>query len=208
MSQSLWEIIVTIYNFLKPLREADTRAGVATADLVELRSNLRNRLEYLRTEITGQHSERDAYFVLFPLVAHCDELVKKLILDISNLEWPPLQQELYQVADAGELFFELLDSVLGKPETLPLVYEVYYFCLNDGFCGRYSANPERLASYRQNLRKHILLQPVEAVPALATAKVRASFHIPDYVYYAGAGLLLLLVYSLLNFLGSRWQPMN
>jgi type IV/VI secretion system ImpK/VasF family protein len=207
MSQALWESIVTINNILNPLREAETESIISMIDLVELRSKVRTQLEDLRTAITQQYSERDAYYVLFPLTAHCDELVKKLILDTHQLEWPPLQQELYQVDDAGDLFFELLDNALSKPETLFLVYEVYYFCLNDGFCGRYSVNPGRVADYLQKLRKHIQLQPIAATSSpLLTPARRAYFRIPNTVYYGGTGLLLILVYLFLTHLASTWQP--
>lgn len=209
MNQDLWEMVAIINNLLIPLREADTPATIAMVDLVDLRSKLRTQLDYLRTAITEQYSERDAYFVLFPLTAHCDELVKHLILDINQLEWPPLQQELYQVVDAGDLFYELLDNALRKPETLPLVYEVYYFCLRDGFYGRYSGNPDRLADYTQRLCEHIRLQPIEAThisPPVITK--RSYFRLLNYVYYGGAGLLLITVYVFLTFLANSWHPMN
>ena len=115
MNQVTWERIVAINNLLIPLREADTAAAIEIINLVELRSKLRTQLDNLRSAISEQYSERDAYFILFPLTAHCDELIKNLILEIKQLEWPPLQQELYQVDDAGDLFYELLDNLLGKP---------------------------------------------------------------------------------------------
>ena len=208
MSQVFWARMVTINTILNPLREAETESAILKIDLVELRSKLRVQLEDLRKAITEQYSERDAYYVLFPVTAHCDELVKKLILDVHHLEWPPLQQELYQVDDAGDLFFELLDNALSKPETLFLVYEVYYFCLNDGFCGRYSINPDKLADYLQKLRKHIQLQPIVATSLpLTTLSKRAYFRIPNYLYYCSAGVLLTLVYCFLLYLASTWDPL-
>lgn len=210
MNQNLWEMIVNINKLLNPLRETDDPSIVASFDLVELRAKLRNQLEFLRTAITEQYSERDAYFVLFPLTAHCDEIVKKRILDISQLEWPSLQLELYQMDDAGDLFYELLDTALKKPETLPLVYEVYYFCLHDGFCGRYSINPDRLNDYLEKLRSHIHLQVLEAIALPTTTKVirRIDFRIMNYVYYGGACLFLLLLYFFLIFQAGYWQPEN
>ena len=207
MSQALWEKIVTINDILNPLRETQTESIISTIDWVELRSKVRAQLEDLRAAFTEQYSERDAYHALFPLTAHYDELVKKLTLDIHQSEWPPLQQELYQVDDAGDLFFELLDNALSKPETLSLVYEVYYFCLNDGFYGRYSAHPDRLAEYLHKLRNHIRLQPIAAtsLPNPVPTK-RAYFRIPDYFYYCSAGLLLILVYFFLTNLADTWQP--
>ena len=207
MNHYLWEMIVIINGYLNPLREADTQSAMAMIDLVELRSKLRSQLEDLRAAITEQYSERDSYFVLFPLTAHCDEVVKKMILDINHLEWPSLQQELYQVDDAGDLFYELLDNALSKPETLPLVYEVYYFCLNDGFSGRYTANPDRLEGYLQKLHKHIFLQPVADIDSpLPVPTRRFYFRIPNYVYYCSAGVVLMLLHAFLTFLGKAWEP--
>jgi type IV/VI secretion system ImpK/VasF family protein len=207
MNHYLWEMIVIINGYLNPLREADTQSAMAMIDLVALRSKLRSQLEDLRAAITEQYSERDSYFVLFPLTAHCDEVVKKMILDINHLEWPSLQQELYQVADAGDLFYELLDNALSKPETLPLVYEVYYFCLNDGFSGRYTANPDRLAGYLQKLRKHIFLQPIADIDLpLPVPTRRLYFRMPNYVYYCGAAALLMLLYTFLTVLAKTWEP--
>lgn len=208
MNQNLWAMVVTINNLLTPLREADKPSAVAMVDIVDLRSKLRAQMEDLRDAVTEQYSERDAYYVLFPLTAHCDEVVKKMIQDSQQLEWPPLQQEFYQVADAGDLFYELLDNALSKPEILPLVYEVYYFCLHDGFCGRYSVNPGRLTNYLQKLRSHISLQPIAVTTSVIPATKRGYFRMPTYVYYGGAGALLILSYFFLTVLASSWQPVN
>lgn len=207
MNRELWEIIATLYGYLNPIREAKSPAVIAMLDLVQLRANLRTQLELLRSLITKQYSERDAYLVLFPLTAHCDEIIKKMILDITHVEWPPLQQELYQVVDAGDLFFELLDSSLQKPETLSIVYEVYYFCLNDGFCGRYSATPSKLNDWLEKLRSHCMLEPIPTVNTVPTvAKKWSNFRVLNRLYYVACGLSLILFYFFLSFLASTWQP--
>ena len=201
-----WEIIASINDCLIPLRAVQA-SGVAMPDLVELRIKLRAQLDRLRSTVIEMYSERDAYFVLFPLTAHCDELVKKMILDISHLEWPPLQQELYQVADGGDLFYELLDNILGKADTLPLVYEVYYFCLHDGFCGRYGVNPDRISDYLKKLRSHIDLQSVTTTVAEPPVLNKwANFRIRNRVYYGVAIALVVLYYFFLTFMASSWQP--
>jgi type IV/VI secretion system ImpK/VasF family protein len=207
MNYDLWKMIGTFNSLLLPLREANAQATMVTIDLVELRSQLRSQLEVLRTVITERYSERDAYFVIFPLTAHCDEVVKMMILATQDLEWPSLQQELYQVADAGDLFYELLDNALTKSDTLPLVYEVYYFCLRDGFCGRYSLHPDRATDYLQKLQEHIRLQPITTSPLISASTKRSYFRIPNYSYYLGTGLVLVLIYFFLTFLASTWQPL-
>ncbi len=207
MNQNLWMMIVSINNLLNPLREAETQSTIGMIDLVELRSTIRAQLKDLCAVITEKYSKRDAHYVLFPLTAHCDEVVKMMILESDQSKWPPLQQEFYQVADAGDVFYELLDDALSKPETLALVYEVYYFCLQDGFCGRYSDNRDRVANYLEKLRKHIVLQPIVVEdPVESTVSKRSYFRMPNYVYYGGAAVLLILVYTFLSILASSWQP--
>jgi type IV/VI secretion system ImpK/VasF family protein len=209
MSVELWEIIANINACLNSLREADSQASIATFDLVELRTKLRAQLDYLRKTVTELHSERDAYFALFPLVAHCDELVKKMILGVNHLEWPSLQQELYQVADAGDLFYEMLDNALGKSDTLPLIYEVYYFCLIDGFSGRHGANAERASEYLKALRSHIKLQEIKTADDLSPAKKHKTWlnlRTLNRFYYAGTFVLLVMLYLLLSSIAASWQP--
>ena len=207
MTPDIWELIVNINNVLQPLREADSVAALRMIDLLEARSKLRAQLEGLRLAVSERYSERDAYFVLFPLMAHCDEMVKMRIPVSQQVDWPPLQQELYQVADAGDLFYELLDKALSKPETLALVYEVYFFCLQDGFCGRYSADPDRINEYRQKLRKLIPIPPVTAeVSPESNPLGGVWFRIPNYAYYLGVAVLLLGFYVFLTDLASSWQP--
>jgi type VI secretion system protein ImpK len=57
-------------------------------------------------------------------------------------DWPrrPLQEELFGHHVAGEVFFQNLQKLLGRNESLELadVLEVYYLCLLLGFAGRYS----------------------------------------------------------------------
>lgn len=210
MNKGIWEAIATINELLLPLRESGSGAALVADDLVKLRVKLRGRLDYLRVVTTERHSERDAYFVLFPLTAHCDELVKTLILDMSQLQWPPLQQELYQIADAGDLFFETLDNLLGRPETLPLVYEVYYFCLRDGFRGRHIGNPDKIEDYCRRLRERIPL-PKEVLSSERPStgeRHLAPWRVPVFAYYLATVSVLILSYLFLKALASSWQPVG
>lgn len=203
----IWQIIVNLNYSLIALRESNSLTPITINDLVELRNKLRVQLERLRLTIIEQYSERDAYFVLFPLIAHCDESVKKIILTNHQLEWPSLQQELYQVSDGGDLFYDLLDSVLEKPDTLPLVYEVYYFCLKDGFCGRHSLNSDGLANYMKKLHSHIRLQPIaETNTPPSSLKKWTNFRMINRVYYGGTLAILILMYFFFIFLANSWQP--
>jgi type VI protein secretion system component VasF len=205
INQEVWLKVMKINSFLKPLREFNEKLTIEMIDLLELRIRLRDQLEYLRIVLTQLYSDRDAYYVLFPLTAHCDEVVKMSILDVQNIEWPPLQQELYKVDDAGDLFYELLDNALIKTDTLSLVYEVYYFCLQDGFCGRNSLDSVR-TNYLRKLEKHISIKPIPIQTMQSNLVKRRHFRIPNYSYYCATALLLSLIYYFLTFLASNWQP--
>jgi type IV/VI secretion system ImpK/VasF family protein len=207
MNQQVWEIIGAINNLLNSLQPLKKSVEIKVIDLVEFRSKLRIELEALRELLIAQYSERDAYLVLFPLIAHCDEFIRKSLLNSDQLNWPSFQEEFYKVDDAGDVFYDLLDDLLAKPETLPLVYEIYLFCLKDGFLGRYSVYPQTIAEYIKKLSKHIVLYPLQSkLTQIPTPSKRFFFRIPNYSYYLGAALLLSGVYFLLIFLGSLWKP--
>jgi type VI protein secretion system component VasF len=207
MNKQFWELIVSINTYLRALQAEDKIIEFKINDLIELRSKLRIELDTLRELLTGQYSERDAYLVLFPLVAHYDEFIRRLILTSDQLNWPSFQEEFYKLDDAGDIFYDLLDDVLTKPETLPLVYEVYFFCLRDGFLGRYSVYPQTIAEYIKKLSKHIVLYPLQSnATQIRTLSKRFFFRIPNYSYYLCAALLVSGVYFLLLFIGSMWKP--
>ncbi len=207
MNQQVWEIIGAINNLLNSLQPLKKSVEIKVIDLVEFRSKLRIELEALRELLIAQYSERDAYLVLFPVIAHCDEFIRKSLVNSDQLNWPSFQEEFYKVDDAGDVFYDLLDDLLAKPETLPLVYEIYLFCLKDGFLGRYSVYPQTIAEYIKKLSKHIVLYPLQSkLTQIPTPSKRFFFRIPNYSYYLGAALLLSGVYFLLIFLGSLWKP--
>ena len=207
MNQQVWEIIGAINNLLNSLQPLKKSVEIKVIDLVEFRSKLRIELEALRELLIAQYSERDAYLVLFPLIAHCDEFIRKSLVNSDQLNWPSFQEEFYKIGDAGDVFYDLLDDLLAKPETLPLVYEIYLFCLRDGFLGRYSVYPQTIIEYIKKLTNHIILYPIQSkLTQIPTPSKRFFFRIPNYCYYLGGVLLLLGVYFLLIFLGSLWKP--
>ncbi|MCG8472688.1 MAG: DotU family type IV/VI secretion system protein [Desulfobacterales bacterium] len=132
--------------------EGDEASSVmASEDLVAIRSELRTQLDFLKATLTEQYSERDTYLILFPIVAQIDEVVLGQFLGRTQTGWPSLQKELFQIENAGEVFFEILDDILLKPQTSLFIFEVYYFCLNYGFRGRYQDNPVKITTYMKSL---------------------------------------------------------
>ena len=43
-------------------------------------------------------------------------------LDAKVQRWAPLQKELFNIDNGGELFFGAIDALLQRDETLPLIF--------------------------------------------------------------------------------------
>jgi type VI secretion system protein ImpK len=85
----------------------------------------------------------DLRVATFAVVAFLDET----ILNSQNpvfADWPrmPMQEELFGVHIAGEIFFRNVERLLGRQdsEALADLLEVHQLCLLLGFRGRYSAS--------------------------------------------------------------------
>lgn len=91
---------------------------------------------------TGYAAE-DIRLALFAIIAFLDETVLNSGQPMFA-QWPrrPLQEEVFGVHMAGELFFQYLQQLLGRPDSEDLadVLEVYELCLLLGYKGRYSAS--------------------------------------------------------------------
>ena len=85
----------------------------------------------------------DVRLGLFAVIAFLDETVLNSGQPMFA-DWPrrPLQEEVFGVHMAGELFFQYLQQLLGRPDSEDLadILEVYELCLLLGFKGRYSAS--------------------------------------------------------------------
>jgi type IV/VI secretion system ImpK/VasF family protein len=178
------------------------KAYVATDDLVEVRAKIRSKLDVLRASLLEQLTERETFLVLFPLVVFLDEVVQNRFLSGGqSASWPALQTELFKIDDGGEVFYNTLDDLLRKPDTLPFVYEVFYLCLSDGFKGRYADNLAKVNEYRNKLQSKI------PKPALAPQSHRADAHsvislsaVP-VARYALVGVALAVAYVALRVVG-------
>jgi type IV/VI secretion system ImpK/VasF family protein len=189
---------------------ADTQAPAEPSleQIVQARSRIRTQLEALRAKLSEQLNERDCYLALFPIVAHFDELVQIRCLKSDHRCWPPLQGELFNISDAGEVFYELLDDLMLKPQTLPFIYEVFYLCLNDGFVGRYAGNPAKLIEYQERLRNKIPLVEMKESRGAADGVSRLREYRSPGWYYAVVGAVLVAVCLSLFGLARIWNPLD
>jgi type VI secretion system protein ImpK len=85
----------------------------------------------------------DVRLGLFAVIAFLDETVLNSG-QAMFADWPrrPLQEEVFGVHMAGELFFQYLQQLLSRPDSEDVadLLEVYELCLLLGFKGRYSAS--------------------------------------------------------------------
>ena len=172
-------------------------AGVEFFDIVGVRAEIRKQLDILRVKLAEQLTERDCYLVVFPIVAYFDEHIKTCYLAEKQLSWPPLQKELFQIDEAGELFYETVDDLLRKPQTIPFIYEVYYFCLSQGFQGKYADNPVKISEYMKKLREKIPVVDLSTVQTAAEETGQVKLVGSALWYYLASAAVLVLFYLVL-----------
>lgn len=133
-TRRLAEIYAPCFTLILQLRGAPYSG---TPDV--LRRRVKDLLERASREARqASASSDDVEMAVFALVAFLDEA-------ILSTDWPqkekwlakPLQLEMYERFDAGEAFFERLESLREKPESRFEVLEVYYLCMALGFKGKY-----------------------------------------------------------------------
>lgn len=217
MTTDLWHIITMatlevrqLLDTALPPRErgpggaATALAAPAVSPIVRsrLRAEIMARLSQLKTGLRAHLSEKDAGMVLLPLVIHIDELVMIRLSKEEQSPWPLIQRELFDVHNGGELFYEFAAEKLQLPDTPPILFQVLYFCLSDGFRGKYDAEPARIEQTRLMLVEKIALP---AVPAASGRKRRARAEAEEAIvlppaqarwFYLTALLSVLLIVGL------------
>jgi type VI secretion system protein ImpK len=113
------------------------------ADAESFRARIKQVLAAAEQEARqAGYAAEDVRFALFAVIAFLDETVLNSGQPMFA-EWPrrPLQEEVFGVHMAGELFYQYLQQLLGRQDSEDLadVLEVYELCLLLGFKGRYSA---------------------------------------------------------------------
>jgi type VI secretion system protein ImpK len=124
------------------------------------------------------YAPEDVRVATFAIVAFLDESILNSHNPAFN-DWvrKPLQQELFGVDVAGEIYFRNIDHFLGRSDSQELadLLEIYELCLLLGYRGRYSAgsnaelrNVARILTERiQRIRGGALLPPPWIPPAEA-----------------------------------------
>lgn len=176
--------------------------------------------EYLRTRLLdGAIAARDGAVARGVPLARADAAAWAVAALVDDLalntpwggasEWPrqPLVSTLYGDVDAGTRFFQRLEELERHPSRDPEMLQLYVFCLELGFRGKYRvpgrAGASSLAAVRIAAAR--LLRDPEATAAplspnwegVVASDVRQCFAVPLWVLFAAAvvacaGLYLLL----------------
>jgi len=169
-------------------------------DVPALRADLRGRLGWLKSRLSEVLTERETYYALFPVVLYTDELVLAAV-GPRGAAWPPLQRELFEVDNGGELFYQSLDTLLRREETAPEVLEVYLYCLAAGFTGQYLNDPAKREEFRARLVERVPVQRPEPQQAPAAAPPPVELVEFPLRYYGAALGLVAACAGLLQLLG-------
>lgn len=144
--------------------------------------------------------EHEVHYVLFPIVVHFDELAR-LVSRGATAKWEPLQSELYDVSNGGELFYVRLEERLQQKETPSIVFEVFYFCLSNGFLGKLADDPKRIDEYKSRLDFRLQKKPIEKIAEEAPDEARVDVVEFPFSYYGAAAAAVVGLYVLLAWLG-------
>lgn len=113
------------------------------ADAESFRHRIKQVLSTAEAEARGQgYLADDVRFALFAVIAFLDESVLNSGQPMFAV-WPSrtLQEEVFGVHMAGELFYQYLQQLMSRPDSPDIadILEVYLLCLLLGFKGRYAA---------------------------------------------------------------------
>jgi type VI secretion system protein ImpK len=131
----IYQEILTAITRFRSNRQAVQDAG-------SFRAQVKTAIGAAEAEATKKgYAADDVRLATFAVVAFLDES----ILNSNNplfTDWPrmPLQEELFGVHQAGEMFFNCIDRLMAKEESPQSadVLEIYALCLWLGYRGRYS----------------------------------------------------------------------
>jgi type VI secretion system protein ImpK len=197
------EILTAITRFRSNLQ--------AVSDAASFRAQIKGAIGVAEGEATRRgYPADDVRLATFAVVAFLDES----ILNSGNpifADWPrmPLQEELFGVHTAGEMFFQCVDRLMAKGDN-PLtadVLEIYALCLLLGFRGRYSMSGQEsvraiaanVAEKLQNLRGGPRTLAPNWAPPKDVVKQKASDPLVTGLMFGAVGALVIAVLLFVGF---------
>lgn len=158
--------------------------------LAELNRRVQERIASLGPALAHEPGRDD---VLVALVLYFDERIMGRLPDYLRLSWPLLQIAYTRSTTGGDDFYRFVNERLAKPSTPSLVLETYYFCLEQGFVGRYANDLAGIEHHQRLLRESIELPRISSETADTTAEVSTAETTPVSAWGAYAISLLVVV---------------
>jgi len=125
MKHPHWSEIYFYFNEFNQQKKQIENKKVSPEVLATIRNSLTTSMKHLRNNLKQSLDEQSVYLISFALTALMDEEVQRLLQRTpGNAEWIPLQKEIFNLTNAGEVFFESLDEILEASHYPTIVYEV------------------------------------------------------------------------------------
>jgi type VI secretion system protein ImpK len=185
----------------------------AVADAASFRNQIKVAIGAAEAEATQRgYAADDVRLATFAVVALLDES----ILNSNNplfADWPrmPLQEELFGVHTAGEMFFNCIDRLMAKNDAghAADVLEIYALCLLLGYRGRYSLSGQEavrsVAAAVADKLQHLRGGPYPLAPNWAPPKDAVQHKASDpWVRALLIGTLGALFFAILFFVGFKF----
>ncbi|HEY9227965.1 MAG TPA: DotU family type IV/VI secretion system protein [Gemmatimonadaceae bacterium] len=135
-------LAITVQEVLTAVARLRANKQVAT-DAESFRTRIKQVLATAEQEARGMgYASDDTRFALFAVIAFLDETVLNSGQPMfAHWSSRTLQEEVFGVHMAGELYFQYLQQLMGRQDSPDLadILEVYSLCMLLGFKGRYSA---------------------------------------------------------------------
>ncbi len=221
MSRALWETVLEALDDIDALLVASIPPGtvlgkgIGVVALRSLRAGIRGRLDELAGLLTAMYDEAESDRMILPLVIYLDERVMGLLPLSDKLAWPLLQDDILPAETGGEEFYARAEALLAKPTNDPAL-QIYYYCLDDGFHGRFDdKDVSSIEAYKRRLRAAISPDASSATPPQEEPNDSASSSsrdtgsaivvrkpIPTAAYIVGTAVLSVLIYALPTWLSN------
>lgn len=186
------------------VRLRTNRQVVTDAEL--FRAQMREALRAADQEARKRaYASEQSRLAIFAAVAFLDESILNLQQPVFS-QWPrkPMQEELFGVHIAGEIFFNNVQRMLGERDSHDVadVLEVYQLCMLLGFRGRYGlAGQAELRNVIDSISEKLArirglspdLSPAWAIPRGAVLVAQADPWVKRLMWTAIGCLALLVV---------------
>ena len=146
---------------LKILKETDQICSISEINdetIAFFRDNVRKNIFVLQEDLMENHSKTSIKYIVLPLIAYIDEKIMFKYRNQNNdFIWNLLQTEIYDISNAGEYVFEIIDNILSDDLYPQICYEVIFFILDGGFVGKYyeKNHDHNYISYNKKINKII-----------------------------------------------------